>query len=43
MIQAAQLVAYAALHDRPAQLIGIQIVTAVVTVAAAETWYLLRK
>jgi O-antigen/teichoic acid export membrane protein len=43
VIQAAQLVAYAALHDRPAQLIGIQIVTAAVTVAAAETWYLLRK
>jgi O-antigen/teichoic acid export membrane protein len=43
VIQAAQLVAYAALHDRPAQLIGIQIVTAAVTVAAAETWYLLRR
>ena len=43
VIQAAQLVAYAALHDRPAQLIGIQIVTAAVTVAAAEAWYLLRK
>jgi O-antigen/teichoic acid export membrane protein len=43
VIQAAQLVAYAALHDRPAQLIGIQIVTAAVTVAAAETWFLLRK
>ncbi len=41
-IQAAQLVAYALLHDRPAELIGIQIVTAAITVTAAEAWYLLR-
>lgn len=42
-IQAAQLVAFAVLHDRPAELIGIQIATAAVTLAAAELWYLVRR
>jgi O-antigen/teichoic acid export membrane protein len=41
-IQAAQLVAFALLHSSPRELIGVQIVTAAVTVAAAEAWYLLR-
>jgi O-antigen/teichoic acid export membrane protein len=40
---AAQLVAFALLHSRPAELVGVQIVAAVVTVAAAELWYLLRR
>jgi O-antigen/teichoic acid export membrane protein len=39
----AQLAAFAALHGRPADLIGVQIAAAAVTVAAAETWYLLRR
>ena len=39
---AAQLAALVALHDRPADLIGVQIAAAAVTVAAAEAWYLLR-
>ncbi len=39
---AAQLAAFAALHDRPSDLIGVQIATAAVTLAAAEAWYLLR-
>jgi O-antigen/teichoic acid export membrane protein len=41
-IQGAQLVAFAMLHGSPAELIGVQIVTATVTVVAAEAWYLLR-
>lgn len=41
-IQAAQLVAFALLHGSPSELIGVQIATAAVTVAAAEAWYLLR-
>jgi hypothetical protein len=41
-IQGAQLVAFAVLHGSPSDLIGIQIATAAVTVAAAEGWYLLR-
>ncbi len=41
-IQAAQLVAFALLHASPRELIGVQIVTAAVTVVAAEAWYLLR-
>ena len=41
-IQVAQLVAFAVLHGSPRELIGIQIVAAAVTVAAAEAWYLLR-
>jgi O-antigen/teichoic acid export membrane protein len=41
-IQAAQLVAFALLHSSPRELIGVQIAAAAVTVAAAETWYLLR-
>ena len=41
-IQIAQLVAFAVLHGSPRELIGIQIVAAAVTVAAAEAWYLLR-
>jgi O-antigen/teichoic acid export membrane protein len=40
---AAQLVAFAVLHDRPAQLVGVQIAAAVVTLAAAELWYLVRR
>jgi O-antigen/teichoic acid export membrane protein len=38
----AQLVAFGVLHGRPAELIGVQIAVAAVTVAAAEAWYLLR-
>jgi O-antigen/teichoic acid export membrane protein len=38
----AQLAAYAALHDSPSQLIGVQIVTAAVTLVACEVWYLKR-
>jgi O-antigen/teichoic acid export membrane protein len=38
----AQLAAFAALHGRPADLIGVQIVTAAVTLAVAEAWYLIR-
>ena len=41
-LQAAQLVAFAILHESAAQLIGIQIVVAAISVAAAEAWYLLR-
>jgi O-antigen/teichoic acid export membrane protein len=41
-IQAAQLLAFALLHGSPRELIGVQIVTAAVTVVAAEAWYLLR-
>ena len=41
-IQVLQLIAFAALHGSPRELIGIQIVAAAVTVAAAEAWYLLR-
>ena len=37
-----QLVAFAVLHDRPADLVGIQIATSAVSVVAAEVWYLLR-
>jgi len=39
---AGQLIAFAALHGRPAELIGIQIAVAALTVAAAEAWYLFR-
>ena len=42
VIQAAQLVAFRGARHA-AELIGIQIVTAAVTVAAAEAWYLLRR
>jgi O-antigen/teichoic acid export membrane protein len=38
----AQLVAFALLHDRPADLIGIQIAASAATVVAAELWYLVR-
>jgi O-antigen/teichoic acid export membrane protein len=41
-IQALQLVAFALFHGRPADLIGVQIAVASVTVVAAEVWYLLR-
>lgn len=41
-LQAAQLVAFALLHGSASELIGIQIATAAVSVAAAEAWYLLR-
>jgi O-antigen/teichoic acid export membrane protein len=41
-LQAAQLVAFAVLHESPRELIGIQIATAALSVAAAEAWYLLR-
>jgi O-antigen/teichoic acid export membrane protein len=40
---AAQLVAFALLHGRPAELVGVQIATGAVTLAAAELWYLLRR
>jgi O-antigen/teichoic acid export membrane protein len=40
---AAQLVAFALLHGRPAELVGVQIAAAAVTLAAAELWYLLRR
>jgi O-antigen/teichoic acid export membrane protein len=38
----AQLAAFAALHQRPADLIGVQIAAAALTLAAAEAWHLLR-
>ncbi len=38
----AQLIAFALLHGRPAELVGVQIAAAAVTLAASETWYLLR-
>jgi O-antigen/teichoic acid export membrane protein len=41
-IQAAQLLAFALLHSSPRELIGVQLVTAAITVTAAEGWYLLR-
>jgi O-antigen/teichoic acid export membrane protein len=40
---AAQLVAFALFHGRPAELVGVQIAAAAVTLAAAELWYLLRR
>jgi O-antigen/teichoic acid export membrane protein len=40
---AAQLAAFAVLHGRPAELVGVQIAAAAVTVASAEAWYLLRR
>ena len=40
---AAQLVAFAVLHGRPAELVGVQIAAAAVTLAAAELWYLVRR
>ncbi len=42
-IFAAQLVAFGALHGRPADLVGVQIVAAAVTVLAAEVWQLARR
>ncbi len=42
-VQAAQLLAFAIAHGRPAELIGVQIAAAASTVAAAEAWYLLRR
>ncbi len=39
---AAQLAAFGVLHDRPADLIGVQIAVAAATVVAAEAWYLVR-
>jgi O-antigen/teichoic acid export membrane protein len=39
-VLAAQLVAYAALHDSPRELIGIQIATAAVVLVACELWHL---
>jgi O-antigen/teichoic acid export membrane protein len=39
----AQLVAYAALHATPAELIGVQLGTAAATLAASELWYLRRR
>lgn len=41
-IQAAQLVAFAVFHGTPAELIGVQIATAAVTVVSAEGWHLVR-
>jgi O-antigen/teichoic acid export membrane protein len=40
---AVQLAAFAALHGRPADLIGVQIAAGAVTLGAAEAWYLLRR
>jgi O-antigen/teichoic acid export membrane protein len=40
---AAQLVAYAALHGRPAELIGIQIAAAAASLLSAEVWLRLRR
>jgi hypothetical protein len=42
VVFAAQVAAFAALHGRPADLIGVQIVAAAVALAAAEGWYLHR-
>jgi O-antigen/teichoic acid export membrane protein len=39
---AAQLVAFAVLHGRPADLVGVQIAAAALTVASAELWYLVK-
>jgi O-antigen/teichoic acid export membrane protein len=39
---AAQLIAFAILHDRPTELIGVQIAAAAITLAGAELWYLVR-
>jgi O-antigen/teichoic acid export membrane protein len=41
-ILGAQLAAYAVLHGRPRDLIGVQITTAAVTLAASELWHLRR-
>jgi O-antigen/teichoic acid export membrane protein len=38
-----QLAAFGALHDRPAELIGVQIAVAAVALVSAELWYLLRR
>ena len=38
-----QLVGFAVLHGRPADLVGIQIAASAVSVVAAEAWYLLRR
>jgi O-antigen/teichoic acid export membrane protein len=40
---AAQLAAFAVLHGRPAELVGVQIAAAAVTLASAELWYLARR
>ena len=37
-----QLVAFLFVHDRPADLVGIQIAVSAISVVAAEAWYLLR-
>ena len=39
---ALQVVLFAVLHARPAELIGVQIGVSALSVAAAEAWYLLR-
>jgi O-antigen/teichoic acid export membrane protein len=41
-IFAVQLSAFAVLHARPAELVGVQIGVAALTLAAAEGWYLAR-
>jgi O-antigen/teichoic acid export membrane protein len=41
-VLAAQVAAFGALHSRPADLIGVQIAVAAVTVLAAEAWHLAR-
>jgi O-antigen/teichoic acid export membrane protein len=43
LLLAAQMVAYALLHDEPSQLIGVQIAFGGLTVIACETWYHLRR
>jgi O-antigen/teichoic acid export membrane protein len=38
----AQMVAFAALHGRPADLVGVQVTAGAATLAASELWYLAR-
>ena len=42
-VLAAQLTAFAVLHGQPANLIGVQIAAAAVTVLAAELWYVVQR
>jgi O-antigen/teichoic acid export membrane protein len=43
VLLAAQMVAYALLHDEPSQLIGVQLAFGILAVIACETWYHLRR
>jgi O-antigen/teichoic acid export membrane protein len=40
---AAQLVAFAVLHARPSELVGVQVAAAALTLASAELWYLVKR